>query len=107
MFYLILKYLIKVPQAIIRLQGRHQSMGELEVVGAHRGEQVGLLDHPANIDIHDHLGELSVVQESGLIQVVLGEEYAHLVFLECASKLVQCSFELFIVTVTFIIKIEV
>lgn len=80
-------------------------MGNFEVVGAEGGEEVGLFGHSADVQIHDHLGKLLILEDSVLVEVVLVEEGSDFVVLEVAAELVQGSFELVVVCLPGVLQV--
>lgn len=71
------------------------------------GEQIGLCGQTADIEVHDALWELFVLQSSWAVAVILVEQRPDLIVLEDASELVQSFLELFELNFAVVIEVEI
>lgn len=83
-----------------------RSMGHCKVVRSHFGlEEIWLWDHSIDVDFHNILHKLLIVQ--GPIGSVLIKEDSHLILLEAAAKLVQTFLESSKFSISGISQIEI
>lgn len=81
-------------------------MGHCKVIRSHFGlEQIGLRDHSIDIDFHDLLHELLIIQ--GSVGSILIKENSHLILLKATAKLVKTLLESSKVSISCISQIEI
>ncbi len=87
---------------------KERSFSDGEMVFPHGfREQIGLCGQTADIEVHDALWELFVLQSSWAVAVVLVEQRPDLIVLEHTSELVQSFLELFELNFAVVIEVEI
>lgn len=82
-------------------------MGDFPIVSAEGVEFIGLLHHPIDVHVHQHLREFLVVQSPRLISVVFYKQSFDLLGPEIASEFIHSLCEGFQITRTLVGQVEV